>query len=132
MLDEIKQECIERMKILKLDEQIIKDFIEHNKIFATVINCNLITVTDYKIVTELIKLFELKKQGKIYHIISIEEEFRTRVYILYVSKNKDNWKNEKTDLKNGFAEVATFEETRIYDNRNIGIEVTEGKISRVV
>ena len=54
MLDELKQECIERMKILKLDEHIINDFIEHNKIFATVINRNLITVTDYKIVTELI------------------------------------------------------------------------------
>lgn len=79
------------------------------------------------------KSFEKNKQGKIYHIISIEGQFRSAVYILYVNSNtKDEWKLEQEDLKRGFAEVSSFEEIIKYDNRHIGIEVNDGKIKKVV
>ena len=36
--EELKQECLDRMKLLKLDEQIIKDFVETGYIYATEVN----------------------------------------------------------------------------------------------
>lgn len=129
--DELKQECIERLKILKLDEHIINDFINKNKVYATIINGDVIEVTDYHVVSKLMKSFEKNKQVKIYHIVSIEEEFKTLVYILFVRNNKDEWNAEKGDLRRGFAEVSAFEEIRKYDNRHIGIEVKDGKVIRV-
>ena len=35
---ELKQECIDRMRLLKLDKQIIKDFVETGYIYATEVN----------------------------------------------------------------------------------------------
>ncbi len=130
--DELKQECIERLKILKLDEQIINDFINNNKVYATIINGDVIEVTEYNVVSKLMKSFENNKQVKIYHIVSIEEKLKSLVYILYVRNDKKEWKAEREDLKNGFAEVSTFEEVREYRNKNIGIEVNDGKIIKVV
>lgn len=129
--DEIKQECIDRLKILKLDDKIINDFINKNKVYATVMNGDTLEVTQYGIVSKLMKSFEKNKNVKVYHIVSIEEELRTLVYILFVGNNKDEWKAEKGDLKRGFAEVSAFEEIRTYNNRHIGIEVKNGKIIRV-
>lgn len=129
--DDLKQECIERLKILKLDEKIINDFIDDDNVYATVMNGNVLEVTKYNIVSKLMKSFEQNKQVKVYHIVSIEEEFKTLVYILFVGNNKDEWKAEKGDLKRGFAEVSAFEEIRKYDNRHIGIEVKDGKVIRV-
>lgn len=92
---------------------------------------NILEVTQYGIVEKLMKSFEKNKNVKVYHIVSIEEELRTLVYILFVGNDTDEWKAEKEDLKRGFAEVSTFEEIRKYDNRHIGIEVKNGKVIRV-
>lgn len=129
--DELKQECIERLKLLKLDEKIIQDFIDNDKVYATIINGDIIEVTQYEVVSRLMKSFENNKQVKVYHIVSIEEELKSLVYVLYVSNNKDEWKAERGDIRKGFVEVSTFEERRIYDNKAIGIEVNNGKIIKV-
>ena len=129
--DDLKQECIDRLRILKLDEKIINDFINKNKVYATIMNGDTLEVTQYGIVLKLMKSFEKNKSVKVYHIVSIEEELRTLVYILFVRNNKDEWNVEKGDLKRGFAEVSAFEEIRKYDNRHIGIEVKDGNVIRV-
>ena len=129
----LKEEFIKRLKILKLNNQIIDDFKNNDKVYATIIDGDTIEVTEHNKVYELMKSFEKNKQGKIYHIISIEGQFRSAVYILYVNSNtKDEWKLEQEDLKRGFAEVSSFEEIIKYDNRHIGIEVNDGKIKKVV
>lgn len=131
--EKLKEECIKRLKILKLDDYIINDFKNNNKVYATIIDGDIIEVTEDNKVFELMKSFEKNKQGKIYHIISIEGQFRNAVYILYVNNNtKDEWKLEQEDLKRGFAEVSSFEEIIKYDNRHIGITVDDGKIKKVV
>lgn len=131
--EDLKEECIKRLKILKLNNQIIDDFKNNDKVYATIIDGDTIEVTEHNKVYELMKSFEKNKQGKIYHIISIEGQFRSAVYILYVNSNtEDEWKLEQEDLKRGFAEVSSFEEIIKYDNRHIGIEVNDGKIKKVV
>lgn len=131
--EELKEECIKRLKILKLNNQIINDFKNDNKVYATIIDGDTIEVTEDNKVYKLMKSFEKNKQGKIYHIISVEEQFRSAVYILYVNTNKkDEWKLEQEDLTRGFAEVSSFEEIIKYDNRHIGITVDDGRIKKVV
>lgn len=94
--EELKEECIKRLKILKLDDYIINDFKDNNKVYATIIDGDIIEVTEDNKVFELMKSFEKNKQGKIYHIISIEGQFRNAVYILYVNNNtKDEWNLEQ-------------------------------------
>lgn len=129
--DELKQECIERLKLLKLDEKIIQDFVNNDKVYATIINGDIIEVTQYEVVSRLMESFEKNKQVKVYHIVSIEEELKSLVYVLYVSNNKDEWNAERGDIRKGFVEVSTFEERRIYDTKAIGIEVDNGKIIKV-
>lgn len=131
--EDLKEECIKRLKILKLNNQIIDDFKNNDKVYATIIDGDTIEVTEDNKVYKLMKSFEKNKQGKIYHIISVEEQFRSAVYILYVNTNKkDEWKLEQEDLKRGFAEVSSFEEIIKYDNRHIGITVDDGTIKKVV
>ena len=131
-MEELKQECIERLKILGLDSKIINDFVNDEKVYISSIDGDIMEATKYDFVSELMKNFEQTKKVKVYHIISIEREMRSTVHILYVSQERSNWKSEKEDLKNGYTEVHTLEEVRVLANRNIGIDVENGKIIKVV
>lgn len=62
-------------------------------------------------------------------MIKIEKPNKIVVYLLYVKADKTEWKKEKSDLRNGFVEVYSYEETRIV--RHIGIETSEGKIKKI-
>lgn len=128
--EEIKQECIERLKILKLDEKIIQDFIVEDKLYATnMTNDDTIEVTLYANVKMLVKSFEDNQQVKIYHIINNEKVSNNMVYLLYVDKNKSEWSKEKSDLKRGFAQIYCYRETR--DIKHIGIQTNAGKIVKI-
>ena len=118
MLDELKQECIERMKILKLDEHIIEKFIKENTIYLSDIGGKLEKVNTNEL--KYIKQYENSKNVKIYHVIKQKTE----------SKDSKNWENEKRDIKLGYdcAIVYTKEE----QIREIGIVNKKGKIARIV
>ena len=127
---ELKQECINRLKILKLDEKVIEDFKVKNKLYATNISSKSIVDTSYNEIMQGIKAFEKTNNIKIYHIVNIETNNNIVVYLLYVKRNKKEWKNERVDLKNGFAEVYSYEENRIF--KHIGIETKAGQVVKVV
>lgn len=62
-------------------------------------------------------------------MINIEIQNKIVVYLLYVKADKTEWKKEKSDIRNGFVEVYSYEETRTV--KQIGIETSEGKIKRI-
>ena len=62
--------------------------------------------------------------------MNIESNSKIEVYFLYVKRDKKEWKNERVDLKNGFAEVYCYEEIR--QVKNIGIETESGQVVKVV
>ena len=127
---ELKQECIKRLEILKLNEKVIEDFRIKDKLYATNIsNKKLVDIT-YNGIMQGIKIFEKANNVKIYHIVNIETNNNIVVYLLYVKRNKRKWKNERVDLRNGFAEVYTYEENRIF--KHIGIETEAGQVVKVV
>lgn len=128
MLDELKQECIERMKILKLDEHIIEKFIKENTIYLSDIGGKLEKVNTNEL--KYIKQYENSKNVKIYHVIKQKTESKDISIFLYVNSNSKNWENEKRDIKLGYdcAIVYTKEE----QIREIGIVNKKGKIARIV
>lgn len=85
---ELKQECINRLKILKFDEKVIEDFKVKDKLYATNMSNKNIVDTAYKEVIQGIKIFEKTNNIKIYHIVNIETNNNIIVYLLYVKRNK--------------------------------------------
>lgn len=128
---ELKQECVERLKILGLDSNIINDFEKDEKVYITSIGGEILEATKYDYVYNLMKSFEENWKVKIYHIVSIERKMRDTVHILYVSKAKSKWKTEKEDLKNGNAQTHTLETVRAFMQNNINIETQKGKITKI-
>ena len=127
---ELKQECIKRLEILKFDEKVIEDFKSKDKLYATNISNRKLVDTTYNEIIQAIKIFEKTNNVKIYHIVNIETDNNMVVYLLYVKRNKKEWKNEREDLRNGFAEAYSYEENRIF--KHIGIATEAGQVVKVV
>ena len=123
-------ECVNRMKILKLDSNIIDDFKSAHKIYVSdLANDNVAEITAYPMFKTFIWKFERAKKVKIYHIVHTESTNTDRTYLLYVSNSRENWKKENRDMKLGYIETYAYEEIR--DQKIIGIELNDGKIVNV-
>ena len=132
MKDELKQEAIKRLEILKLDSKIIKDFKDNNKVYVSKIKeTGTEIICDSKIV-DMIKIFEQEKTIKIYHVVI----FDSQMYMLAIHKHKEEWKKEKLYLKKGWVTVVLFDTSKEgvieFIARDVGIEVENGKIKRLV
>lgn len=132
MKDELKQEAIKRLEILKLDSKIIKDFKDNNKVYVSKIKeTGTEIIFDSKIV-DMIKIFEQEKTIKIYHVVI----FDSQMYMLAIHKHKEEWKKEKLYLKKGWVTVILFDTSKEgvieFIARDVGIEVENGKIKRLV
>ena len=130
--EELRQECIERLKILGLDSKIINDFEKKEKLYISSLGGDILEASKYDYVLNLIKTFEKNWKVKIYHVISIERKMMDSVHILYVSQDKSNWKAEKEDLKKGYTQAHTLETVRAYMQENISLKIENGKIVKVV
>ena len=64
---ELKQECIDRMRLLKLDKQIIKDFVETGYIYATEVNEEPQKADD-KLMEKLVDYGD-RRNVKVYYIL---------------------------------------------------------------
>ena len=127
---EVKQECLKRLEILKFNEKVIEDFQDKDKLYATNISNRKLVDTTYNEIIQGIKIFEKTNNVKIYHIVNIERNNNIVIYLLYVKRNKREWKNEREDLKNGFVEVYFYEEIR--QVKVIGIETKSGQVIKIV
>lgn len=106
-----KQEALERLTILQkqygLMETVLKEFKEDNTIYySEYINQNiqgiLYWVSNKDEYTEIVEEFEKKNNALVYHIISTPVIYGgTLLSMLYVSKNQDEWKRDREDLKDG-------------------------------
>lgn len=128
----LKQECIKRLEILKLDTKVINEFKENNRVYLSKINKDTTDVIFDNKIMALIESLESKKTIKIYHIIL----FENKIYLLSVHTHKEIWGEEKKDLKRGFTVIvlcdATAKIIMEFVAKDAGIEVEGGKIKRVV
>ena len=98
-----KQEALERMKMLKLHGNIIKEFdkegivnLSENGGFLYWLDSDQQAIVDE---------FEAEHDALVYHVIHDFTELGELYSLLYVSKYEEEWEDERTDLKDGYALV---------------------------
>lgn len=101
--EEIMQECLTRMKMLGLDKSCICAF-KNGKVWESEGIGALYEVNEQE--QAIIDEFEKQHENyKVYHSIHNIFEFGEVYSLFYVSTNKEEWKEDKEDIENGYALV---------------------------
>lgn len=95
-----KQEALDRMKMLNLFENAIKDFQQDNKVNMS--ECGFLYWLDDE-QTKLVSEFETEHDALVYHVIHNYTEFGELLTFFYVSDHEDEWEYDRADLKDGYA-----------------------------
>lgn len=128
-IEEMKQEAIKRMNIIQLFPTIIKEFEKDN-----IVNLSdrgyLYWLTDEQ--KEYVSDFEQKNEVIVYHIIQSYTNLGEMLTFLFVSKDKDEWECDESDLKEGypFAYVKNLGDDNCSEFGSVGIEYRYGGLIR--
>ena len=125
---ELKQESIERMKLLKLKNEIIEDFTKEDIIYVSNIGGDLQRADEEDI--NFIKQYEETRNVKIYHVIKQKTESKEISIFLFVDTNCRCWRDEKRDIKLGYSCAIIY--TKSKEIKEIGHTFEDGKINRIV
>lgn len=130
--EEMIEEAIKRMKILKLHKNVIKEFEQERKLNKSDFNMGILFWLDNE-EEKIVKELEKKYNFIVYHIINSYSNLGETYEILFVSNNKDEWSAEKEDLTNGYAmawvEVLNYPKNSEFGY--IGVEARNGGVVRV-
>ena len=96
-----KQEALERMKMLKLYPNIIREFEKDNTVNLSENGGILYWLDDQQ--KEYVSEFETEHNALVYHVIHNYTEFGELLTFLYVSDYEEEWKCDRADLKDGYA-----------------------------
>jgi len=99
--EEKKAEAVNRMKALKLSENVIREFLDEDKLNLSENGGFLywLDESQQKIVNE----FEKEYNAVVYHIIHSFTEFGELLSMLYVSDYEEEWENDNNDIRDGYA-----------------------------
>lgn len=100
--EEMIQEANRRMRILQLHINARNEFKDEHRINKSDDNMGILFWLDEK-EEEMVKELEKKYNFMVYHIIHSYSNLGETYEILFVSKIKEEWFDEREDLKNGFA-----------------------------
>lgn len=125
-----KQEAIERMKMLKIYSQAIKEFEKENVINVSEHGGILFWLDDEQ--QEMVKRFEEKYNTVVYHVIHNYTEFGELYSLLYVSQHEEEWDYDKDDIKHNIAlcYVVNKDEENFSEFGSIGIRPQYGGVIR--
>ena len=130
--EEMIEEAIKRMKILRLHKNVIKEFEQERKLNKSDFNMGILFWLDNE-EEKIVKELEKKYNFIVYHIINSYSNLGETYEILFVSNNKDEWSAEKEDLTNGYAmawvEVLNYPKNSEFGY--IGVEARNGGVVRV-
>lgn len=97
--NEMKNEALARMRILKIHENAVNDLEKNDMVNVSFFGCGILYwPTDKQI--ELIKKFEDQYNGLVYHAISSTTEIGELLTLLYISQYEADWPTDREDLKN--------------------------------
>ena len=100
-MEEKKTEALERMKMLNLYPNIIREFERDNTLNLSENGGFLYWLDDQQ--KEYVSEFETEHNALVYHVIHNYTEFGELLTFLYVSDSKDEWGFDRADLKDGYA-----------------------------
>ena len=127
---EVKDEAIERMKLLQLHSNIIKEFQDESKLNKSETSLGFVywlTVEEQQLVDE----FEKEHKGfVVYHVIKTETvDFGTIYDLLFVSIFEDDWVLERKELKDDI--VMSYSVTPFPECGPIKVKCINGGLARV-
>ena len=125
-----KQEAIERMKMLKIYSQAIKEFEKENVINVSEHGGILFWLDDEQ--QEMVKRFEEKYNAVVYHVIHNYTEYGELYALLDVSQHENEWDYDKDDIKHNIAlcYVVNKDEENFSEFGSIGIRPQFGGVIR--
>ena len=129
-MDIVKVEVLERMKLLKLHPNIIKEFEDENKLNRSEYGYGILFwLEEHE--QQLVDEFQNKhKDYLVYHVIKTEtRDFGTVYDLLYVTPYEDDWTLEREDLKNNL--VMSYSVTEFAECGLIKIKCINGGLARV-
>ena len=100
-IEEKKKEALERMKMLNLYPNIIREFEKENILNMSESIGYLYWLTDEQ--QQYVSEFESEHDYLVYHVIHSFTEFGELLTFLYVSDDKEEWGFDRADLKDGYA-----------------------------
>ena len=127
-VDELKEEALERLKILKLYKRVIPDFINQDKvnkfdfIDGTIHSLNL----DER---NIVRKFEFDNKALVFLVLKTENLGKVVYDLLYVNEDIEYWDIEKTDLRNGYATSYTLNDYP--DSYLIKLRLEKGVVHKV-
>lgn len=129
-----KAEAVKRMKMLKLDKSVVKEFLQDGKIFYSerqnsLFKAVLYYVSDDEQLVRKVKEFEEEYNALVYHVQLTHTVYGKMYSFLYVSKSKDEWDYDIDDLKNDCCYAFVWN-NEIEDIGLIGIKPAMGGIVR--
>ena len=129
---EMKKEAIKRMKILQLHQNVLDDFMNENKLNKSDSPLGSLYWLDEEEI-KIVKDFEKRHNVLVYHVIHTFSNLGETYELLFVTTEKEEWENEKRDLKNGyaFAQVIVIDYDPNSEMGYIGVESKNGGIARV-
>ena len=134
--EEMKEQAVKQMKVLKLNNKVIEDYMKEDKIYKSInIKPYLEEITEEE--KKLIEDFEKKYETIVFHIININSKILNQYELLFVTRNKENWKDDVVDNKNGFMISNTIvintelNKQMVNEIGIIGIENNNGGVYRV-
>ena len=130
--EEMIKEAIKRMKLLKLHPNVINEFKEEQRLNKSDLNKGILYWLNEE-EQEMIEKLEKKYKFMTYHIIHSYSNLGETYEILFIKDNKEEWKAEKEDLKNGYA-MARVEVINCPINSEfgyIGVKSVNGGVVRV-
>lgn len=107
--NEIKNECLERMKILNLSYKCIQAF-KGGKVWESESIGALYELNEEE--QKIVNDFEEEHKGyKVYHLIHNITDFGELYNIFYVGTDKEEWETDKEDLREDYAFVYVYNKT---------------------
>lgn len=129
MKGKMKKEAIDRMHILKLHPNVIKEFSDNGKLNLS-LNAELYYLSDEQLAR--VQKFEQKYNAIVYHVIQNYTQFGELLSFLYVSQYTEEWEYERNDLEEGypFVYVANLTDETCSEFGSIGIRPCVGGVIR--
>lgn len=126
---EMKQEAIERLKLLKVHEDVTKDLENENLIYRSDSPLGILywlNEKEQQFVTE----FENKYNVFVYHVIKTNTiDFGFIYDLIYITDEKEYWQEERQRLKEGLVLSHTI--SQFSESGDIAIENVNGGLVRM-
>lgn len=130
-LEKMKEEAIQRMRILKLYSTVLQDFAAEGRINYSCSNCGFLYWLDEDMENR-VGQFEEEHGYLVYHVIDNHTSIGRMLSYFYVTPNEEEWEQDRQDLKDGcpIVYVENVDDELLSEFGSIGIGLRNGGVVR--